>query len=111
MQLLCSALAVEDFQLIDGWMDGGMDGTNCGKSAWIVWDRLWKSPTGEWMHPTGCLKKGSYVKWAILGALKAFLRHTLQLVALTNDTRACSGTTGNTLVSLQCTLQPLEAIQ
>ena len=56
-------------------------------------------------------KEGSFVKLAILGALKAFLRHTLQLVAHTNNTRTCPGTTGNTLVSLQCTLQPLEAIQ
>ena len=34
-------------------------------------------------------------KKGILGALKAFLQHTLQLVALANGTRVCPGTTGH----------------
>ena len=51
-------------------------------------------------------KKVYFLKWAILGALKASLWHTLQLVALTYHTRVCPGTTGNVFVSYSAPYSP-----
>ena len=46
-----------------------------------------------------------------LGAFKSYIKHTLLFVALIQDTRACLGTTGHILVSLQCGLQSLQVLK